>query len=69
MADRSLPPDNRPCEAQGAHGELFGFDRISEMIRIGADGDAIARTAQAHGQKDDTTILRLNFAPVGVVNA
>lgn len=50
-------------EAQNAQGELFGFDRVSELLRTGADGAAIARAAQAHGQQDDITVLTLSFAP------
>ena len=54
-------------EAQNAHGELFGFDRIAELLRTGANGAAIARAAQAHGQQDDITVLTLSFAPAGVM--
>ena len=56
-------------EAQDAHGKLFGFDRIAELLHTGADGAAIARAAQAHGQEDDITVLTLTFAPTGVVHA
>jgi serine phosphatase RsbU (regulator of sigma subunit) len=57
------------AEAQNAHGQLFGFDRIGELLQHGAAGAALADAAQHFGQQDDITILTLTFAPVGVVHA
>ena len=49
-------------EAQGASGELFGFDRTQELSsRPAAE---IAEAAQRFGQRDDITVLRVSFAPV-----
>jgi len=47
-------------EAQNSTGELFGFDRTRELSSQSAE--EIARTAQAHGQEDDITVLTLTFA-------
>ncbi len=44
-------------EARNAAGELFGFDRAAEMVGISAA--EIAGAAEAFGQEDDITVLRL----------
>jgi serine phosphatase RsbU (regulator of sigma subunit) len=56
-------------EAQDAHGQLFGFDRIAKLLRTGASSAALAHAAQAHGQEDDITVLTLTLAPVEVALA
>ncbi|HTW48890.1 MAG TPA: SpoIIE family protein phosphatase [Acidobacteriaceae bacterium] len=53
------------AEAQDAKGELFGFERTAAIsTRPAAE---IARAAQAFGQQDDITVLRIDFAPVPVL--
>ncbi len=54
-------------EAQSSSGELFGFERTRQISTHSAE--AIAATAQAHGQQDDITVLTLTFAPAGVLHA
>jgi hypothetical protein len=49
-------------EAQDEHGELFGFERISEMLRAAKPQEpvsaaAIAAAAQNFGQEDDISVL------------
>jgi serine phosphatase RsbU (regulator of sigma subunit) len=56
-------------EAQNAHGELFGFERIADLLQTGADGAALAAAAQNYGQEDDITVLSLTLAPVAVAHA
>ena len=46
-------------EAQDSHGTLFGFERISEMLRQQATPEEIAKAAQAFGQEDDILVLRI----------
>lgn len=55
--------------AQNSKGELFGFDRISQLLRGGTDGAALAMAAQQFGQEDDITVLTLTFAPAEVLHA
>ena len=50
------------AEAQNAAGQLFGFDRIGEMVRKGAAAPALATAAQEFGQEDDITVLTLSYA-------
>jgi hypothetical protein len=45
------------AEAQDPAGHLFGFDRISEMLRKGVAAAALAKAAQNFGQEDDITVL------------
>ena len=45
------------AEAQDDDGQLFGFDRIAEMLRKGVAAASLANAAQAFGQEDDITVL------------
>ena len=45
------------AEAQDATGNLFGFDRIAELLRSGIAAAALATAAQDFGQEDDITVL------------
>jgi hypothetical protein len=56
-------------EAQNARGQLFGFERITRLLREGSNGAALAAAAQAFGQQDDITVLTLTVAPIAVVYA
>lgn len=57
------------AEAQNARGQLFGFERIAQLLREGSDGAALATAAQDFGQHDDITVLTLTMVPVGAVHA
>ncbi|WP_419805742.1 SpoIIE family protein phosphatase [Terriglobus sp.] len=46
-------------EAQDEHGELFGFDRVCDMVSAHATANAIASAAQSFGQEDDILVLRI----------
>ena len=54
-------------EARNENGELFGFERTRTASVQSAD--QIAQAAQAYGQEDDITVLKLTLAPAGVVHA
>jgi hypothetical protein len=47
------------AEAQNAQGELFGFDRIEQMLRNPTTTAEIATAAQEFGQTDDILVLRV----------
>jgi hypothetical protein len=57
------------AEAKNAQGELFGFERIGELVKTHSPGFSLAEAAQTFGQNDDITVLTLTFAPVGVAHA
>jgi hypothetical protein len=46
-------------EATDPHGALFGFERISEMLRQKASSEDIAKAAQAFGQEDDILVVQV----------
>jgi hypothetical protein len=46
-------------EAQNEHGELFGFERLEEMLRNPTTTADIATAAQKFGQTDDILVLRV----------
>jgi serine phosphatase RsbU (regulator of sigma subunit) len=47
-------------EAQDESGNLFGFDRIREMLDHNATAAEIADAAQAFGQEDDILVLQVH---------
>jgi len=47
------------AEAQDAQGQQFGFDRIARMAQQTVSAAEIASAAQAFGQQDDITVLRI----------
>jgi hypothetical protein len=47
------------AEAQNADGELFGFERIEQMLRNPTTTAEIAAAAQRFGQTDDILVLRV----------
>ncbi|MES2221331.1 MAG: PP2C family protein-serine/threonine phosphatase [Acidobacteriota bacterium] len=52
-------------EARNGQGELFGFERISEMSRTGSSVIQVAEDASAFGQDDDITVLTLTRLAAG----
>ncbi len=46
-------------EAQDAHGNLLGFDRITELLQKTTTAEEIARAAQDFGQEDDILVLQV----------
>ena len=47
------------AEAQNADGELFGFERIEQMLRNPTTTAEIASAAQSFGQTDDILVMRV----------
>ena len=45
------------AEAQDEQGQLFGFERINEMLRKSVTAAEVATAAQAFGQEDDISVL------------
>ncbi len=54
-------------EARNKAGELFGFERATQLSTEPAE--KVAQAAQAFGQEDDITVLTVTFAPAGVLHA
>jgi serine phosphatase RsbU (regulator of sigma subunit) len=54
-------------EARNHHsGELYGFDRVRELIATRPDAHAASEVAVAFGQEDDITVLTVTRLAVGV---
>ena len=49
------------AEAQDSHGQLFGFDKVHEMMTKRATAEEIAVAAQGFGQADDITVLQVQW--------
>ncbi|WP_263366812.1 PP2C family protein-serine/threonine phosphatase [Edaphobacter bradus] len=47
------------AEAQDAQGQLFGFERVNELLRQPITAAEIAKIAQDFGQEDDILVLRI----------
>ncbi|MGB6783699.1 MAG: SpoIIE family protein phosphatase [Terracidiphilus sp.] len=52
------------AEATDERGQLFGFERVHELLRTASSAAEIAAAAQNFGQEDDITVLSLTFAGV-----
>ena len=48
-------------EARNPAGELFGFERIADLLTHTRDAQEIAEAAQQFGQDDDITVLSLTL--------
>jgi serine phosphatase RsbU (regulator of sigma subunit) len=48
-------------EAQDSSGNLFGFDRVHEMMAQGSTAGDIAAAAEKFGQADDITVLQVRW--------
>lgn len=59
------------AEAQDQHKQLFGFERIGEMLKRPISAAALASAAQSFGQEDDILVLRVRreSQPKNILNA
>jgi serine phosphatase RsbU (regulator of sigma subunit) len=55
--DRLLLLSDGVVEAQDAKGQLFGFERIEELLRKPVTAAEVAAAAQNFGQEDDISVL------------
>jgi hypothetical protein len=51
------------AEAQDQHKQLFGFERIQQMLKKPISAAALASAAEAFGQEDDILVLRVQRDP------
>jgi len=51
-------------EATDEQGNLFGFDRVLELVRTQPSVRQIAEVAQAFGQDDDISVISVARVPV-----
>jgi Stage II sporulation protein E (SpoIIE) len=62
-SDRLLLVSDGVAEATNEHKELFGFDRVLELMRSHPSPAKIADTAQAFGQEDDISVISVTRDP------
>jgi serine phosphatase RsbU (regulator of sigma subunit) len=53
-------------EAQDKDGQLFGFDRVNNLLQQPITAAEIAAAAQNFGQQDDILVLRITREASGV---
>ena len=44
-------------EAMDENGQLFGFERVHELLHAGVSAMEVATTAQDYGQEDDISVI------------
>ncbi len=62
--DRLLLLSDGIVEATDAEGNLFGFDRVRELVRAAATVAEVASAAQSFGQEDDISIISVTRSAV-----
>ena len=67
--DRLLLLTDGIAEARNRQNELFGFERVAGLALENRNSVEIAAAAQAFGQEDDITVLRIERLPVAAQGA
>ena len=62
--DRLMLLSDGVAEATDANGKLFGFERVSELLRTATTAARIAAAAQAFGQEDDISVISVTRTAV-----
>ena len=62
--DRLLLISDGVAEAMDEHGNLFGFDRVLELMRTHPSAAGVAAAAQSFGQEDDISVISVTRDPV-----
>lgn len=55
--DRLMLVSDGIVEATDEEGQLFGFDRVQELLRTGKSAFEVAGAAQTFGQEDDISVI------------
>jgi serine phosphatase RsbU (regulator of sigma subunit) len=62
--DRLMLVSDGIVEATDAEGQLFGFDRVHELLRTGKSAAEVAGAAQMFGQEDDISVIAVTRTAV-----
>jgi serine phosphatase RsbU (regulator of sigma subunit) len=62
--DRLVMVSDGIAEATGPDGQLFGFERVHELVRTATSATEVASTAQSFGQEDDISVITVTRIPV-----
>ncbi len=61
--DKLLLMSDGIAEATDERGQLFGFERVNELLRTAHTAAEVAETATRWGQADDITVLAITLTP------
>jgi hypothetical protein len=64
QGDRLMLVSDGIVEAMDAEGQLFGFDRVQELLRMGKSASEVAGAAQKFGQEDDISVIAVTRTAV-----
>ena len=64
QGDRLVLVSDGIAEATDADRQLFGFDRVQELLQSGKSASEVASAAQRFGQEDDISVITVTRAPV-----
>jgi serine phosphatase RsbU (regulator of sigma subunit) len=59
QGDQLLLMSDGIAEATDLHGNLFGFERVLDLVRNSPSAAAIATAAQNFGQEDDISVISI----------
>jgi serine phosphatase RsbU (regulator of sigma subunit) len=62
--DRLVLMTDGILEATDANGQLFGFERVCELLRTASSAAEVASAAQRFGQEDDISVISVTRVPV-----
>jgi hypothetical protein len=60
--DRLMLMSDGVAEATDRHGQLFGFERVHQLLRTAKSATEVARAAQTFGQEDDISVISITRA-------
>jgi serine/threonine protein phosphatase PrpC len=64
QGDRLVLVSDGIAEATDADGQLFGFERVHELLRTGKSASEVAGAAQSFGQEDDISVIAVTRTAV-----
>jgi serine phosphatase RsbU (regulator of sigma subunit) len=59
--DRLVLMSDGIAEAADANGQLFGFERVNELMRTASSAGEVASAAQKFGQDDDISVISVTL--------
>jgi len=62
--DRLMLVSDGIVEAMDGEGQLFGFDRVQQLLRTGKSASEVAGAAQKFGQEDDISVIAVTRTAV-----
>lgn len=64
VGDKLLLMSDGIAEAMDTDGQLFGFDRLHQLLRTATTAAEVANAAQAFGQEDDISVISVTRTPM-----